>query len=41
LYNFLIDFGIPMNLVWVIKMKRKAESEQENICLTCFLLRMV
>jgi len=42
LYNILIEFGISMKLVKIcVWMKPLAESGEANICLTCFLLRMV
>jgi hypothetical protein len=43
LYNILIEFGIPMKLVRLIKTclsELIAEFVQANICLTRFLLRM-
>jgi sorting nexin-29 len=44
LYNILSEFGIPMKLVRLIKIclnETISESRKANICLTCFLLRMV
>jgi len=43
LYNILIEFGIPMKLVRLIKMclRHIAKSGYARICLTCFLLGMV
>jgi len=44
LCNSLIEFGIPMKLVRLIKLcllKRIAESEWVRICPTCFLLERV
>ena len=43
LYNILTEFGIPMKLVRqnCVWMKGVAEYGKANICLTCFLLRMV
>ena len=45
LYNILIKFGIPMKVVKLIKMclneTPSTVHAQVNICLTCFLLRMV
>jgi len=41
--NILIEFSIPMQLARLIKLCLNpiAESGKANICLTCFLLRMV
>jgi len=41
LYNILIEFCIPMKLVRLIKMCLIEHIAESNICLTCFLLRMV
>ena len=44
LYNILIEFGIPVELVRLIKMclnETCSIVQGANICLTCFLLRMV
>jgi len=40
LYNIFTEFGIPMKLVRLIKLKRIAESGWAKLCLTCFLLGM-
>jgi len=42
-YNILIDFSILMQLARIIKLclNHISESGKANICLTCFLLRMV
>jgi len=44
LYNILIEFGIPMKLVRLIKMcltEMHSRVQVERVCLTCFLLGMV
>jgi hypothetical protein len=41
LYSILIEFGIPMKLLRLIKMKPIVKSAELRICLMHFLLRMV
>ena len=44
MYNILIEFGIPMELIWLIKMCLNgtySRVQEANICLTCFLLAVV